>query len=165
MGVAEHEGARYLTVNGLIVAQARRHDLWDLVTKAHLPMLLHPNPRRVALVGLGAGVSLGATASHDLERLVCVELSPGLRSRCGASNRVVHSRQTPPEMQKSSRPAPTVLLSARHRGCSSLLQGGVACPDGEEFELPQTPISSPDSHGGSMQLDLDGKTALVTGVA
>jgi spermidine synthase len=36
----------------------------------------------VVLVGLGAGVSLGATASYDLDRLVCVELSPEVVRAC-----------------------------------------------------------------------------------
>lgn len=76
VGVAKHEADRYLTVNGIIVAQALPHDLWDLVTKAHLPMLIHPDPANVALVGLGAGISLGATEAYDLDRLDCIEISP-----------------------------------------------------------------------------------------
>jgi spermidine synthase len=75
VGVFERNGVRSLTVNGLIVADTSRQDLWDLLLKAHLPMLLHPQPRRVALVGLGAGVSLGAVQAHDVDHIDCIEIS------------------------------------------------------------------------------------------
>ncbi len=75
VGVAESGGSVVLTVNGLVVAETSRSDLWDLLLKAHLPMLLHPAPRRVALVGLGAGVSLGAVTCYDVERVDVVEIS------------------------------------------------------------------------------------------
>jgi len=68
-----------LTVNGLIVAETSRPDMWDLLLKAHIPLLLHDRPDRVVLVGLGAGVSLGATVSHKRVRHIdCVELSPAV---------------------------------------------------------------------------------------
>jgi len=68
-----------LTVNGLIVAETSQADLWDLLLKAHLPLLLHPSPNQVALVGLGAGISLGATTSHaDVQTIDCIEISPGV---------------------------------------------------------------------------------------
>jgi spermidine synthase len=82
VGVARFDQVRNLTVNGLIVAQTTEHDLWDLQSKAHLPMLIHPSPRRVALVGLGAGVSLGATAAYDVDTLDCIELSPEVVRAC-----------------------------------------------------------------------------------
>jgi len=66
VGVARwDDGTRALAVNGVIVAESSRADLWDLLLKAHLPMLLHEDPRRVALVGLGAGVSAGAALAYD----------------------------------------------------------------------------------------------------
>jgi len=82
VGVASFGKTRYLTVNGIIVAQTTEHDLWDLLSKAHLPMLIHPNPRNVALVGLGAGVSLGATAKYDVDVLDCIEISPEVVRAC-----------------------------------------------------------------------------------
>jgi spermidine synthase len=38
-------------------------------------MLLHPDPRRIALVGLGAGVSLGAVQAYEIEQADCIEIS------------------------------------------------------------------------------------------
>ncbi len=76
VGVTLNFGTLSLTVNGLIVAESTQADLWDLLLKAHLPMLLHENPREVALVGLGAGVSLGAVAAYDVDHIDCIEISP-----------------------------------------------------------------------------------------
>jgi len=76
VGVAQMGDALALTVNGVIVAESSRIDLWDLLLKAHLPMLLHEDPAKVALVGLGAGVSLGAVQAYDeLQRVDCIEIS------------------------------------------------------------------------------------------
>ena len=44
----------------------------------HLPMLLHPEPRKVLQIAFGVGNSLGAVLTHPVERVDCVELSPGV---------------------------------------------------------------------------------------
>lgn len=44
----------------------------------HLPMLLHPAPRRVLVLGVGTGNTLGAVSLHRPDRLVAVELVPGV---------------------------------------------------------------------------------------
>jgi spermidine synthase len=44
--------------------------------QAHLPLLLHPRPRRVAFVGSATGISAGAALLHPIERLSVVELIP-----------------------------------------------------------------------------------------
>ena len=51
----------------------------DVVTQkfiAHVPMLLHPGPRRVLVIGWGAGATAAAAAAHPIERLECVEIEP-----------------------------------------------------------------------------------------
>ncbi len=75
VGVTRSRGVVSLSVNGMVVADSSRRDLWDLMLKAHLPMLLHDNPRDVSLVGLGAGISLGAVQAYDVHRVDCVEIS------------------------------------------------------------------------------------------
>jgi spermidine synthase len=45
---------------------------------AHIPMLLHPDPRSVLQIGYGVGNTLSAVAQHPVERIDCVELSPGV---------------------------------------------------------------------------------------
>ena len=45
----------------------------------HLPMLMHPAPRRALVVCLGSGMTLAAIASHaDIESIDCADLSEGV---------------------------------------------------------------------------------------
>jgi spermidine synthase len=44
--------------------------------QAHIPLLIHPAPRRVAFVGLGTGIPAGAALLHPVERITAVELVP-----------------------------------------------------------------------------------------
>lgn len=51
----------------------RRH----FILKGHLPLLLHAAPRDVAVVGLGLGITLAATARNpEVERIQVIELTP-----------------------------------------------------------------------------------------
>ena len=43
---------------------------------AHLPLLLHPNPRQVGIVGLGSGVTLASALVHPVVSVDVVEISP-----------------------------------------------------------------------------------------
>ncbi|HEV8533807.1 MAG TPA: hypothetical protein VGT00_20480 [Methylomirabilota bacterium] len=42
----------------------------------HLPMLLHPDPRRVVVIGMGSGITAGSVARYPIERLDIVEIEP-----------------------------------------------------------------------------------------
>ncbi len=44
----------------------------------HLPLLLHPDPKNAAFIGVGTGISMSAALGHPLERLVGVEILPGV---------------------------------------------------------------------------------------
>jgi spermidine synthase len=68
-------GARSLSIDGKVDASTGR----DMLTQkllAHLPLLLHPNPRHVAIVGLGSGVTLASALVHPIESADAIELSP-----------------------------------------------------------------------------------------
>ncbi len=73
----EHSGSlTSLTVNGKTDASTGL-DMPTQLLQAHLPMLLHPAPQRVLVIGAGSGVTCGAALAHpELQRLVCVEISP-----------------------------------------------------------------------------------------
>jgi hypothetical protein len=43
---------------------------------AHVPLLLHPSPRRVLVVGWGSGATAAATALYPVETIECVEIEP-----------------------------------------------------------------------------------------
>ena len=44
----------------------------------HIPMLLHPDPRRVLTIGMGAGMTAGAVARHPVETVRIVDLVASL---------------------------------------------------------------------------------------
>ena len=44
--------------------------------QGHLPLLLHPAPRRVAFLGLGTGITAGAAQMHRVERVTVIEIVP-----------------------------------------------------------------------------------------
>ncbi|MBW7996678.1 MAG: tetratricopeptide repeat protein [Candidatus Glassbacteria bacterium] len=75
----ERDGeALMLRVNGKVDA-SNEFDMSTQYLLAHLPMLLHPDPSRILVIGAGSGATCGAALSHQsLERLVCVEISPGV---------------------------------------------------------------------------------------
>jgi spermidine synthase len=61
--VREYGGVRSLLING----KADGSDGQDLQTEllsAHLPLLLHPNPKKVFVLGLGTGITLRAIEKH-----------------------------------------------------------------------------------------------------
>jgi spermidine synthase len=76
VAVVERSGDRrikldnhYAIGGSAVVAEERR--------QGHVPLLLHPEPRRVAFVGMGTGISAGAALAHpEVERVVVMELVP-----------------------------------------------------------------------------------------
>jgi spermidine synthase len=68
-------GTTTLAVDGKTDA-SNRSDMLTQKLVAHLPLLMHPDPHTVAIVGLGSGVTLGAALSHPVDRVDVVEISP-----------------------------------------------------------------------------------------
>ncbi len=46
--------------------------------QGHLPLLLHPNPKRVLFLGSATGSSASAALAHDVESITLVEIVPGV---------------------------------------------------------------------------------------
>ncbi|MEW6601058.1 MAG: fused MFS/spermidine synthase [Nitrospirota bacterium] len=70
-------GSQSALVNGKVVASDSAGDRQVQYTLGHLPMLLHKNPRKVLVVGLGTGMTLGAVSVHPtLEELTLAEIEP-----------------------------------------------------------------------------------------
>jgi spermidine synthase len=68
---------RIFSTNGRVEASTTVRDMQNQLALGHLPMLLHPKPQRVLVVGGGSGMTLGATSVYpDLERVTLVELEP-----------------------------------------------------------------------------------------
>ena len=66
-------------VNGKVVASSALKDRQCQLTLGHLPMLFHADPRKVLVVGLGTGMTLGAVSVHPgVEELTLVEIEPNV---------------------------------------------------------------------------------------
>jgi spermidine synthase len=74
--VAVFEGRyRFLRINGKTDA-GNSPDMQTQQLLAHLPLLLHPQPQDVLVIGLGSGVTLGTALHHPIARADAVEISP-----------------------------------------------------------------------------------------
>jgi spermidine synthase len=76
--VQQFEFSRDLYVNRDAVAQTTRYDRPSHELIAHVPLLLHPRPERVLLIGYGIGFTTWSCRVHGVEVDV-VELSGGVR--------------------------------------------------------------------------------------
>ncbi len=76
--VQQFDFSRDLYVNRDAVAQTTRYDRPSHELIAHVPILLHPDPRRVLLIGYGIGFTTWSCRVHGVEVDV-VELSGGVR--------------------------------------------------------------------------------------
>ncbi len=69
-------GDKIISINAQPVATTYLYDMRALKMLGHLPVLLHPNPKDVLLIGMGAGVSTGTIASYPgVDDVTVVELS------------------------------------------------------------------------------------------
>lgn len=75
VAVREVGGTTSLAIDGKVDAS----DAGDMLTQrllAHVPLLLHPDPSSVAILGLGSGVTLGSALRHPIDRADVLEISP-----------------------------------------------------------------------------------------
>ena len=68
-----------LSVNGKSDASTGMEDLLTQGMLAHVPLMLHPDPKNALVVGLASGITLGTAGLYPLESLDCVEISPAMR--------------------------------------------------------------------------------------
>ncbi|RJP34413.1 MAG: hypothetical protein C4547_10825 [Phycisphaerales bacterium] len=79
VSVLDVAGYRWLNINGKCVAGDTLEDLHHEYLLGHLPTLLHPNPRTAAVIGLGAGITLGGVAADEsIESILVVEIEPAV---------------------------------------------------------------------------------------
>jgi spermidine synthase len=70
---------RAFIVNGRVEASTHIEDVQCQRTLGHLPMLAHPDPKRVFVLGTGTGMTLGAVALHpEVESITLAEIEPGV---------------------------------------------------------------------------------------
>ncbi len=73
--VEEESGVRWIKVNGKIDGSSEG-DMPTQVLSGMLPMLVHPNPNNVAVIGCGSCVTVGAALSANPKHLTLIELEP-----------------------------------------------------------------------------------------
>ena len=77
--VSVHQKGSHLSlrINGKTDASTGL-DMSTQLLCAHLPLLLHPAPERVLVIGLGSGITAGAAARHPIAGLDIVEIEPAV---------------------------------------------------------------------------------------
>lgn len=78
VAVTEHVGGtRQFHIAGKVEASDLDVDMRLERMLGHVPALVHPRPKSVLIVGVGAGVTAGALSIHpDIERIVVCEIEP-----------------------------------------------------------------------------------------
>ena len=75
VSVRQLAGTLALAIDGKVDA-SNGTDMLTQKLLAHLPLLLHADPREVCIIGLGSGVTLGAALRHPTSHVDVVEISP-----------------------------------------------------------------------------------------
>ncbi|MFQ5720134.1 MAG: fused MFS/spermidine synthase [Acidobacteriota bacterium] len=73
VGEERANGNRFLSVNGKVDASTGA-DMQTQVLSGQLPLLLHPAPRDVLVVGLASGVTAGSVATHPVKQIDIMEI-------------------------------------------------------------------------------------------
>ena len=75
VAVVEQNGHRRLKLNNFYVLGGT-HAAGDERLQGHIPLLVHPQPERVAFLGLGTGISFSAIRFHPIREALALELVP-----------------------------------------------------------------------------------------
>ena len=75
VSVKKLTGTTTLAIDGKTDA-SNRGDMLTQKLIAHIPLMLHPDPKNVFILGLGSGMTVGAALTHPIERADVVEMSP-----------------------------------------------------------------------------------------
>lgn len=105
VAVIERSGSRRLKLNNHYVLGGTAA-IGDERIQAHIPLILHGQPRRVAFLGYGTGITAGAAALHPVEQSVAVELVPEVAKLAGR----FFSEASLDTEQKRSGPPPEVII-------------------------------------------------------
>lgn len=163
-------GTQTFVTNGRVEASDNPPDLACQYTLGHLPMLLHPQPRTVFVLGTGSGMTLGATSIHpSVERIVLAEIEPKVLGVARAFARYNHDVLDDEKLEIVFNDGRNFLLTTRERfdvitadpihpwfsgaaylytkeyfdlAASRLTEGGVMCQWLPIYELDQNNLRS-----------------------
>ena len=108
-------GRHFLSVNGKTDAGSGEEDVVTQRFIAHVPMLLHPSPRRVLVIGWGAGATAASAALYPLESLECVEIEPAVYAASGFFSELNEAVREDPRFRITFRDGRNRLLRGRER--------------------------------------------------
>lgn len=130
----------FLRINGKTDASTGE-DMPTQLMLGHLPLLVHPAPREVAVIGLGAGVTAAAVARHPVTRLDVVEIEPAVVEASRFFSQVNDGVLADPRVRTIIADGRTFLLTASRRFDVIISEpsnpwiGGVASLFSREFFL------------------------------
>jgi spermidine synthase len=75
VAVVEQPGSRRMKLDNFYVLGGTA-SVGDERMQAHIPLLLHPAPKRVVFLGLGTGITAGGALLHPVEQITAVEIVP-----------------------------------------------------------------------------------------
>jgi spermidine synthase len=111
-----HDGVRFLSIDGKTDASTgNAHDMKTQVMIGQLPMLFHPAPDKVFVVGLGSGVTVGSVLTHDVRVVDCAELSDAVIEASEFFSHVNHRPLEDDRLRPIRRDARNVLLTSSER--------------------------------------------------
>jgi spermidine synthase len=67
--------AEYLLLNSGKSDASSRPDMFNQTLLAHLPLLFHPNPKEIMVLGLASGITAGEVLHYPIEKLDILEIS------------------------------------------------------------------------------------------
>jgi len=76
-------GGRMLSINGLDEVPVDPSSLLTFRVLAHLPLLMHPDPKEVMVLSLGGAITTSSVATHDVRKIDAVELCPSVVQAAG----------------------------------------------------------------------------------
>ena len=78
-------GSLYLKTNGKADASTGI-DMKTQILLGQIPLLFHPDPKEVLVIGLASGISVASAATHPIEKLRVLEVEPAMIGACRAFN-------------------------------------------------------------------------------
>lgn len=73
---SEKRGTRSLMLNGKADASTTRDDMTTQLLLGYVPLILHEQPEKILIIGLGGGFTLGAVENFDVKKIDMVEVDP-----------------------------------------------------------------------------------------
>lgn len=108
-----NDGVRFLTIDGKTDASTGgTRDMRTQVMIGQLPLLLHRDPDKVLVVGLGSGITAGSVLTHDVRAVDCAEISPSVIEAASMFREASHDALSDDRLRIIPRDARNLLLTS-----------------------------------------------------